>query len=417
MNRNRVTPLLATVLVAVLLLVGCQSPVALISSQMTGAIAAQHPAVSTDSATANPAPVKNVYTPANVLALGDLYDHFAPGVVNIRVKSETIGTTTMPNIPQNLLPPGFNVPQSDTPQIQYGEGSGWVWDNQGHIVTNYHVVRDATYVVVTFNDEQSYEAKVVGTDPDSDLAVLDVERSAADLTVLPQGNSETVRVGDSVVAIGNPFGLTGTMTQGIISAKGRVLPNDPTSGQPGFSITDVLQTDAAINPGNSGGPLFDAAGEVIGVNFQIEGRGGDSAGIGFAIPISLVKEVVPQLIQSGEVNHAWLGIEARGVTVELAKALDLPTQQGAQVMSVVDGSPADKAGLQGSSKQIVVEGQNVDTGGDIIVDADGTAIHSMDQLVTIISHHNSGDTLTLTVYRDHNTTPVTVDVTLSERPQ
>ncbi|HBY94386.1 MAG TPA: hypothetical protein DEP84_10565 [Chloroflexi bacterium] len=353
-------------------------------------------------------------------ALEQIYQDVSPSVVNITVKvaaqgiQQPQGQYQFPNLPGRPQAPNLPPVEPARPQFRYGEGSGFVWDSAGHIVTNNHVVDGAEEVTVTFADDTVATATVVGTDPASDLAVLKVDVSADKLHPVTLGDSSQVQVGEHVAAIGNPFGLSGTMTSGIVSAIGRVLPQNPQSAAPGFSIPDIIQTDAAINPGNSGGPLLDGSGTVIGVNFQIESSSGSNDGIGFAIPINTAQQVIPELIKSGHVEHAWLGIEGRTVTPDLAKALDLPVGQGAQVISVVKGGPADQVGLQGSDKQATVEGQNVPAGGDIIVAANGQAVHKMEDLITIVTHHAVGDRLDLTVRRGSETEHVTV--TLGARP-
>jgi S1-C subfamily serine protease len=355
-------------------------------------------------------------------ALAEIYRQAHPSVVNISVKARVPTVRgpreffrfELPGIPDEFTPPSPEQDAPETPFFARGQGSGFVWDKEGHIVTNYHVVNGAEEVTVTFFDETTVPAEVIGTDPDTDLAVLKVDVPADRLQPVTLGDSSTLEVGQHVIAIGNPFGLSGTMTTGIISALGRVLPQSPRSSAPGFSIPDVIQTDAAINPGNSGGPLLNGKGEVIGVNFQIESRSGANDGIGFAIPINTAKEVVPELIRSGRVEHAWLGIQGRTVTPDLAEALGLPVDQGAQVISVVRGSPADEAGLRGSDQQATMDGQSVPTGGDIIVEAAGQPIRKMEDLITIVMRHKVGDRLDLVIRRGNETQQVTV--TLQARP-
>ena len=292
-------------------------------------------------------------------------------------------------------------------------GSGFVIDGEGHILTNNHVIEGAEKVEVKLGDsEKEYEAEVVGTDPGTDIALLEVEAPAKELHPLTLGHSAEAEVGDPVVAIGNPFGLDRTVTSGIVSALQRQIqaPN-------GFSINHVIQTDAAINPGNSGGPLIDAEGNVIGINSQIAtGGGGDgNVGIGFAIPIDTVRAEIKQLETKGEVAHAFLGISGGTITPELAKALNLPVNEGVIVQTVVKGSPADKAGLEAGNTAATINGQEVRLGGDIITEANGKKIKSMEQLVEAIQDSQPGDELELKILRDGH--EKTANVTLGTQPK
>lgn len=373
------------VLVALVGMTGCQAklPGVTLSLQRTPL-----------TTVAEAGPPMDVTLEAADQALEQIYRQANPSVVNITVKVAA---------PTAAL------------RFGYAQGSGFVWDKAGHIVTNNHVVDGAREVSVTFADDRVVPAEVIGTDPDSDLAVLKVDLPAETLHPMTLGDSSEVQVGQHVVAIGNPFGLSGTMTSGIVSAVGRVLPNNPELTTPGFSIPDVIQTDAAINPGNSGGPLLDSRGAVIGVNFQIQSLSGANDGIGFAIPINTARRVVPELIKAGRAEHTWLGIEGRTVTPELAKALNLPVDQGAQVVAVVKGGPADLAGLRESSRQAIIDGRTVPTGGDIIVAAGGQPVHKMEDLITIVTRHDVGSDLDLTIRRGARTEHVTV--TLAARPR
>ena len=337
---------------------------------------------------------------AQNLVMADLYEQVIPSVVNVRVTkrvstSESRFGRGLPNMPREFF--------------QRGSGSGFVIDDQGHIVTNYHVVEDADEVEAVFSDGTTLSAEVVGADPTSDLAVIKVDPNEVELQPLVLGDSDQVRVGEIAVAIGNPFGLAGTMTSGIISAKGRTLP---TNGR--FSIPDVLQTDTAINPGNSGGPLLNIDGEVIGVTTAILGDS-SFAGVGFAVPVNLVRRVVPDLISTGAPRLPWLGIEGRTVTSDLADALELPVERGAQAMSVIGDSPADKSGLRGSDHQIEYRDQMVEVGGDIITSIDGKTIGSMDDLITYLLRETEvGQEIVLTIVRDGD--EMSVEVTLEARP-
>ena len=302
------------------------------------------------------------------------------------------------------------------PESQSGgtaTGSGIVLDDQGHILTNNHVIEGASKIEVKLGEsDKEITAEVVGTDPASDLALLKVNASASELTPLTLGDSSKAEVGDPVVAIGNPFGLDRTVTSGIVSALQRQIqaPN-------GFSIDNVIQTDAAINPGNSGGPLINAAGEVIGINSQIEtgGNGADgNVGIGFAIPINTAKEVISELETKGTVEHAYLGIEAGTISAQEAKVLNLPTKEGVLIQSVEKGGPAAKAGIQGGTTPATIEGSEIMLGGDIIIEAEGKKINSMEQIIELVNEKQVGDKVTLKLL--HEGKEKTATVTLGVRP-
>jgi S1-C subfamily serine protease len=290
-------------------------------------------------------------------------------------------------------------------------GSGFVIDTDGHVLTNNHVVSRAQTIRVKLGGgNTSYTAKVVGTDPATDLALLKIDAPSSDLHPLALGDSSSVRVGDPVVAIGNPFGLDQTATTGIVSALQRQIqaPN-------GFAISNVIQTDASINPGNSGGPLLNSSGQVIGITSQIEtGGGSGSVGIGFAIPSNTARQVVTQLEQNGSVQHAFLGISGTTITPDMADALNLPVKSGVLVEQAVKGGPADQAGIRGGSTAATIGGTNLRLGGDIITEVNGRKISSMDQVVNIVNAAKPGDTLDLTVRHGANTRTVTV--TLGDRP-
>ncbi len=291
-------------------------------------------------------------------------------------------------------------------------GSGFVIDTEGHLLTNNHVVAGADRIQVKLGDsETAYDAELVGSDPSMDLALLDVQAPKDELHPLPLGRSAEMEVGDPVVAIGNPFGLDRTVTSGIVSALQRQI-----QAPDGFSITDVIQTDAAINPGNSGGPLINAAGEVIGINSQIAtgGGGGGNVGIGFAIPIDTVRAELDQLKSSGEVAHAYLGISGATITPDLARAVNLPVEEGVLVQEVVAGGPAEEAGVEGGRTSATIEGAQAQLGGDIITEVDGKKVASMDEIVEAINESEPGDELELTILRDGETKTVTA--TLADRP-
>ena len=290
-----------------------------------------------------------------------------------------------------------------------GSGSGFVWDTEGHIVTNNHVVESASRIEVTFADGTTAKAKVVGTDPDSDLAVIKVDVPASRLHPMELGDSDALRVGQRAIAIGNPFGFEQTMTTGIVSGLGRVVRQNS-----GFSLPQLVQTDAAINPGNSGGPLLDSHGRVIGVTTLIYSNSGTNAGVGFAVPVNTVKRVVPSLIGTGSYADPWLGIQGTSITPLLAEELDLPVEQGVLVQTVVQDGPAAKAGLQGGDRQVRFEGALLATDGDIIVAIDGVSVQDMDDLIVYLAGRSVGQKVTLTVLSDGR--QQRIQVTLGERP-
>jgi S1-C subfamily serine protease len=310
--------------------------------------------------------------------------------------------------PQSFSP--FGAPEQEGGGT--ASGSGFVIDTEGHMLTNNHVVEGADQIRVKLGDsETTYEAEVVGADPAMDLALLDVEAPADQLHPLSLGSSAEMEVGDPVVAIGNPFGLDRTVTSGIVSALQRQI-----SAPDGFSISNVIQTDAAINPGNSGGPLINADGEVIGINSQIAtgGGGGGNVGIGFAIPIDTVKAEIEELKTTGEVAHAFLGISGGTITPDLAKAINLPVEEGVIVQTVVEGGPADEAGIEGGNTSATIEGAKVSLGGDVITELDGKKVTSMDEIVELVNEAEPGDEVELKILRDGSTKKVTV--TLGDRP-
>ncbi|HYX75730.1 MAG TPA: trypsin-like peptidase domain-containing protein, partial [Gaiellaceae bacterium] len=324
-----------------------------------------------------------------------IYRHDAPGVVQITATQIVNGQST------DLF--GFPFP---TQQRQQSLGSGFVIDKAGHIVTNYHVVQGARSVQVSFSNNESMKAKVVGVDPSTDIAVLQVDAHTRALTPLRLGNSDAVRVGDSVVAIGNPLGLDRTVTAGIVSALQRVIQS-PNS----YSIDHVIQTDAALNKGNSGGPLLNARGEVIGVNSQIAaGDTGASGniGIGFAVPINTVRTVAAQLIKNGHVEHAYLGITAQPVTPTAARLFKLPVSRGLLVASVQPGSAAAKAGLRAGQQNATLAGESYPLGGDLLASVNGTQLASVNQLRDAIANKKPGDRVQLEVYRGDQRRSVTV---------
>jgi S1-C subfamily serine protease len=342
------------------------------------------------------APRPSTVTAGATMSVNEIYERSAPGVVQINATSNSASSSD---------PFGGGTPG------QQALGSGFVIDKAGHVVTNYHVIQGADQVRVSFSNRDTVKAEVVGTDPSTDLAVLRVDESASALRPLPLGDSDKVLVGDEVVAIGNPFGLDRTATSGIVSALQRLItaPNR-------FTIDHVIQTDAPINHGNSGGPLLDAHGKVIGVNTQIEtgGVASGNVGIGFAVPSNTVKEVVAQILRTGRVDHAYLGISGHAITKDLAETYNLAVDTGVLVESVTKGSGADKAGLRSGDTQVVVVGETYVLGGDIIVSFDGRPIASIEQLRDAIAAHKPGDRIEIVVYRDATKTSVTV--TLGRQP-
>ena len=321
--------------------------------------------------------------------LVDLYARVNPSVVNITIYATTESGQLVP----------------------LGQGSGFVYDSSGHIITNAHVVHGAEEIEVTFYDGLVRMATPVGEDLHSDLAVVKVDLPAG-VQPLPLGDMDEVAVGQTVVAIGNPFGLSNTLTRGIISALGRTIPALTV-----FRIPQAIQTDAAVNHGSSGGPLLNINGEVIGVNAQIEtdSEDGDNSGVAFAIPVSLVKRVVPALVQNGEYVWAWLGVRGNDVTPELVKAMNLPVEQGAYLWEVLSDGPAIKAGLRGASDSLTIDGRTVDVGGDVITSIDGQPIKTFDDMLVYIALETvPGQEVTLTVLRDGEYQEVTA--VLEPRP-
>jgi len=291
--------------------------------------------------------------------------------------------------------------------VQQAQGSGFVYDEEGHVITNHHVVDGAETVSVKFSDGSTYDGTVVGSDPSTDLAVIDVDAPASVLDPLELADSDELEVGDGAIAIGSPFGLEQTVTAGIVSALHRQItaPDD-------FAIDDVIQTDAAINHGNSGGPLLDYDGRVIGVNSQIESDSGGNVGIGFAVPSNTVEEIASQLISGGKVEHAYLGVGIETIPAAVADELEL--EEGAAVARVNAGTPAADAGLRAATGSRTVDGQPYPTGGDVITEVDGERVRDADELRRAIDDRRPGDTVELTVLRDGE--QESVEVTLEARP-
>jgi S1-C subfamily serine protease len=364
------------------------------------AIAAGWVASPDDEPAATPtltAPVSDPEETKQGKTVNDIYEATSSGVAFIRASGSA----------EQALPSPFG---GEAPE-QQATGSGFLIDDEGHVMTNAHVVAGADDIEVTLGDgEESYDAEVVGEDSSTDIAVLEIDAPADELDPLPLGDSSALEVGDPVVAIGNPFGLDRTVTAGIVSALQREI-----SAPDGFTITDVIQTDAPINPGNSGGPLIDGSGEVVGVNSQIESSGGQgNVGIGFAVPIDTAREIGQQLIAEGEVQHAFLGISGADLDPEIAEVLNLDRTEGALVQDVVPDSPADRAGIEAGDAAVTVDGQQLRAGGDIIVAVDGETVTGMDEVIAAMNSRQPGDQVELTLLRGGDERTVTVE--LGERP-
>ena len=323
---------------------------------------------------------------SKTLSLMEIFEKAEPGVVRVNtIRNQTVNETG-------------------------GVGSGFVFDKMGHIITNAHVVEGSTKTVVTFLDGRSYNAEIIGIDEYTDIGVIKVNADLKLLQPLSLGDSSNLNVGEPIAAIGNPFGLSGSMTSGIVSQIGRLLP----SGS-GYSIPDVIQTDAAINPGNSGGPLLNMRGNIVGINTAIQSTTGEFTGVGFAIPSQTVAKIVPTLIDEGEYKHPWIGISGRDIDPDTANVLGLKDALGFLIITVVENSPAADAGLIGSDETIEVEGKEYSIGGDIIVAVDGMDVRKIDDILVHLQRVKTiGDDMNLEILRDGRTTNVTV--ILQERP-
>ena len=327
-----------------------------------------------------------ILTESKTLSLIDIFEKAEPGVVRV------------------------NTQRNQTGDESGGVGSGFVFDKKGHIITNAHVIEDSTKTVVTFLDGRSYNAQIIGVDKYTDIGVIKVNADLKLLHPLSLGDSSNLQVGEPITAIGNPFGLSGSMTSGIISQMGRLLP----SGS-GYSIPDVIQTDAAINPGNSGGPLLNMRGDIVGINTAIQSSTGEFTGVGFAIPSQTVAKIVPTLISEGEYKHPWIGISGRDIDPDMANVLGLKDALGFLIITVVEDSPASDAGLIGSNKIIEVEGRDYPVGGDIILAVDGIDVRKIDDILIHLQRVKTvGDEMNLEILRDDRTTNVTI--ILQERP-
>ena len=325
-------------------------------------------------------------TSSLTLSLMEIFEKAEPGVVRVNtIRNQTVNETG-------------------------GVGSGFVFDKMGHIITNAHVVEGSTKTIVTFLDGRSYNAEIIGVDEYTDIGVIKVNADLKLLQPLSLGDSSNLNVGEPIAAIGNPFGLSGSMTSGIVSQMGRLLP----SGS-GYSIPDVIQTDAAINPGNSGGPLLNMRGNIVGINTAIQSTTGEFTGVGFAIPSQTVAKIVPILIDEGEYKHPWIGISGRDIDPDTANVLGLKDAIGFQIITVVENSPAADAGLIGSDKIIEVDGKEYSIGGDIIVAVDGMDVRKIDDILVHLQRVKTvGDEMNLEILRDGRTTNVTI--ILQERP-
>jgi S1-C subfamily serine protease len=335
--------------------------------------------------------------PATGLTAREIYKRDAPGVVFIQAR-----TLQATESPFDFLGQG----ESD----REATGSGFVLDDDGHILTNAHVVSGATAVSVTFGDKTSRDAKIVGKDESTDLALLKIEPRGVHLQPLELGDSKSIQVGDPTIAIGNPFGFDRTLTTGVVSALQRQI-----TAPDGYTIENVIQTDAAINPGNSGGPLIDAGGRVIGINSQIAtgGAGNGSVGIGFAVPIDTAKDVVAQLKDHGRVERPWLGLQYLAIDASL-EALDLGADHGLLVQEVVPTGPAARAGIRAGANIVDFNGSQVALGGDVITKIDGKDVRSSDDVRDALAGHEPGDEITVEVLRGSDEREL--EVTLENRP-
>jgi S1-C subfamily serine protease len=328
------------------------------------------------------------------LTIREIYRRAAPGVVQIT------STSLSPQQVEPLF--GFPLPREQ----QQAQGSGFVVDESGHIVTNYHVIAGASDIEVSFSNKESMKAKVVGSDRTTDVALLKVDADARALTPLELGDSEQVQVGDAVVAIGNPFGLERSVTAGIVSALQRTIESPAET-----PIDRVIQTDAQINEGNSGGPLLNAAGQVVGVNTQIATGSSTeigNVGIGFAVPVNTVRDVVAQLRAKGRVDHAELGIGAQELNAEIADLFRLPTKEGLLVTSVKEGTGAAKAGIKAGRTRVLVAGESWVPGGDILISADGMKLASLADLQRAVVNKKPGERIEVELYRGEQKKTVTV---------
>jgi S1-C subfamily serine protease len=364
--------------------------------------------------------------PATTIAqAGELVDNSSNATTNaVQItRNNTLTLTDLFGQTQQSVVQVSGALSEDDPFFGTSLGSGFIYDNSGHIITNYHVVAgsDPNDISITFIDGTVYRARVVGTDQYSDLAVLHVEDDipAEKLIPLPLANSSGLLVGQEVVAIGNPFGLSGSMTEGIVSGLNRLIPvyQDPFSNiaTPAFSIPDVIQTDAAINPGNSGGPLLNMRGEVVGINSAIFSTTGGFAGVGFAVPSNTIAKIAPVLIERGFFEHPWLGVSGIDMTPEIAEAIGLGEPRGFLVIEVAPGGPADGAGVQGGDTPMQLNGMDIPLGGDVVLAINDRDVRKIDDVLGYLQQATQvGETVTLTVWRDGQI--IEIPVTLGARP-
>ncbi len=342
--------------------------------------------------------------------LNNIFSSVAPSVVHINITKE-MDVPSNQNIPDSF---GFNFGIPDEPEqyFERGEGSGFVYDKEGHIVTNYHVVENAEVLEVSFIDGLTVKAKYIGGDPDSDLAVIKVLSDPSILYPVQLGNSDNTFIGQRAITIGNPFGQTWSLTAGVVSAVGRTMR----SGNSAFSIPEMIQTDAAINPGNSGGPLLNSNGEVLGVNTMILSQSRSSSGVGFAVPVNIVKMVVPNIIANGTYIYPWLGVTLSNISLDIIDAMNLDLKQrGALIINVFDDSPAANSGLRDSQKNIEVSGGTITIGGDIVVSINETEVQTSDDVISyLVKYTQPKDTIVLKVLRDNTIIPI--EVILDPRP-
>jgi S1-C subfamily serine protease len=400
--------LLSTTIITLLTIIVIQSCFELLSTTGTSIVWGQvHSSSLTNSSSSLPSQQQQQQQTSSFLPQNDqstlttIFKKAQNSVVQI--------TSTVSNPNTNIIING-NPVQSQSERL----GSGFVYDKQGHIITNSHVVEGVKTVDVTFVDGNTYTAKVVGLDRDNDIAVLQItdDFSQENIVPLPLGNSSNLQVGQQIIAIGNPYGLADTMTTGIISQTGRLL-SDPNNQ---YSIPNTIQIDAPINPGNSGGPLMDIQGQVVGINTAIFSDNGAFSGIGFAIPSNTIIKEVPELIKTGTYKHPWLGVAGTSLTPQIDQAMGLSKNfKGVLISSTISGGPADKAGIKGSSIQEDANGNQILAGGDIITSIDGQPIKSMDDLISYIDGQKKiGDKVNLTVYRDGKIMVITA--MLTKRP-
>jgi 2-alkenal reductase len=407
MNKNKSFLISIVALVAILVLSGCSLPS--FTSEFVQPVKAESKMVSQivrqkSGVLESESITKDIILSDLESTLSKIHSDVNPSVVSIQV--------FVNRVPSDQAPGSPFAPQNPGPQM--GSGSGFVWDKDGRIVTNNHVVEGADKISVRFSDGSTASAELIGADPDSDLAVIQVDVSEERLQPVTVTGSNSLIVGQLAVAIGSPFGLENTMTVGFISALGRSLPVEQnTLGS--YTIPNIIQTDAPINPGNSGGVLVNSMGEVVGVTTAIISPVRASAGIGFAVPSDIVLKVVPELIENGVYKHAWLGLSGFTINSDFAEAVELPADlEGVMVATVIEGGPAEEYGLQAGDSVITLDGVNYTVGGDIITEFEGEKIRSFEDLVALLSLHRAGEEISLTLLRKGS--EIMFSMTLGERP-